>query len=617
MDPARRRLWQGLRQAGLVAASGAALWLLARELAEVDPAAVLTLVAHFPPLVWASAALFTAISLMAVGGYDVAVARWMGLPLRRRDAFAIGWKATAIAQTLGFGLFTGALVRWRLLGQESGLNLWQATKITMTVTACFFGGWVIVASIAALCAPDLPPRLWWLGALGLWAGLCFLVLCLRKSHLNTLPLPPLRMSAQVVALTVVDTLAAATVIYVFLPESYTPFMTLYVAFLVAFAVGMISTVPGGVGPFELCLVTLLAPADPTPLLAACLGYRAIYYLAPALIAGACLIAPRKIATVTRSVLPESEASPHRAGLVEQGQLSVLTVPGGAALGRQTTNSELILFDPVGDASAFMEDRLTQARARFRRLVLYKFSGETARASRSLGFQTHRVGRAAVLDPAVFTLQGPDRAELRRKLRKAEKAGVKVVDGLPHWKHLHDIDATWQARNGAPLGFSMGRLNRRMVARQKIYTACLDAAPVAFVTFHHDGGRWTLDLMRSSDAAPDGTMHALIAHAAMDAKSKGIRCLSLCSVPFLIDGTAASWVERGFKWFYERQTFSKGLCRFKSSFAPDWRDEWIAAPSTASLMLGAFEIYRLIHEDTDPEDMHTLQDHYDLYEFASN
>jgi len=523
------------------------LWLLRGHLPQIDTAAIMALFHALEPHRWAIAALCTAASLTAVGFYDVTVARLMQLPVSDRAAFAAGWRATAIAQSLGFGVITGALVRWRLLGLHGKDGLWVATKMTGLVTASYFYGWVVIAGLCAVIAPGLPPQIWWLGVLALWVGFSLAVISLRGGSYGAHSHPPIAALGRVIGLTFIDTLAACAVIYCFLPEGYAPFLMLYASFLIAYSLGMISGVPGGVGPFEMCLLALLAPLNPEPLLAAILGYRAVYFLAPALIAAVSLVSRRRPAPLADACLAR-QAQDWPAGL--------LTLP---------------------------------------------------------------IASEAVLRAQDFSTDGKACATLRRKLRKAAKAGVTCQPGAPRLSEMHDIDRAWQVRCGPARGFSVGQFCPDIVRAQASFTAYRDGQSIAFITCHISRDRWVLDLMRSDDGCPDGTMQALVVGAISNARDAGVAEFSLCSVPFHVPKAQIGWIAWGLGHVFDHSKSAQGLLRFKSGFDPVWRTEYLAADGVLGLVLGGFELSRLIAAPRPlphPAHANSAHEDYDSYEFAS-
>lgn len=598
------------------------IWLLRDQLPGIDVQAIISLLQEFEAYRWLLAAIFTALSLIAVGFYDVTAARLMRLPVTDAAAFAAGWRATAIAQTLGFGLVTGSLVRWRLLHLPGKDGLWTATKMTSLVTASYFYGWFIVAGFAATLSPGLPNQIWWLGLLALWIGLAAAVLSLRASPYRLKPYPPVILLARVSGLSLVDTLAASVVIFCFLPEGYMPFAPFYMSFLIAYSLGMLSGVPGGVGPFEMCLLALLAPTDPTPLLAALLGYRAVYFLAPAAFAGISLIAPAKPVKLVMSAAPTSPPPswPAESALVGQGALDRIVYASSGGLACETHNSEIYLRNPVGaHVSTFLSERRQAARKHGRRLVLYKCTESVAAQARKAGLWSIPIASEATLDPATFNVGGKLFSQLRRKLRKAAKAGVTFASGAPRLIEMEDIDRKWQARSGRARGFSVGQFCPNLVRKQASFTATQDGTPIAFITCHISADRWVLDLMRSTQNCPDGTMQGLVIEAISAANEANVAEFSLCSVPFFSPSIGPDLTSRALARAFKSSASAKGLWRFKSGFAPEWRREYIAFDGAFAVVLGIYDLIQLISTPTPVpkfEPAEQTHDHYDHYEFAS-
>ena len=88
-------------------------------------------------------------------------------------------------------------------------------------------------------------------------------------------------------------LAAASIVFIALFPQGTGVgvEALLPAFLIAFGVGLISGMPGGVGAFELTLMTLLPEVPAESILTAVMGFRLIYFAVPALLALISLVRP--------------------------------------------------------------------------------------------------------------------------------------------------------------------------------------------------------------------------------------------------------------------------------------------------------------------------------------
>lgn len=605
-----------LRQALPLAVAGLFLVLLRDRVAHVDTRAVLTAFAAVTPAQWLAALMATAVSFWAVGHYDAVLHRHLGTGIPCARARRAGIAGIAISQTLGLGIVTGALVRWRLL---PGASLWLATRLTAAVAVSFLMGWAIVTAVAVLALP-LP------GTQGLRAVAVLVLIAAAAAMALSLFAPPLRLGRRSFAwpsldtllriplLAAIDTGAAALVLWVLMPADTAPgFALLLPAFLLALGAGLVSNAPGGIGVFELTLLALLPSMAEEPMLAAILAYRAVYYALPAVLGGiAMALGPRaREAAAERPALipPACELTPHLARLLanapraevhllRQGEHAVLidgAATAGWMLGR-TRQALVAISDPFGarDAAPDLIRRLEAEAARAGRIpCLYKTGARIAARARRAGWQAAPVAREAWLAPALFDVAAPGCAGLRRKLRKAEKAGLAVArtgrgtgQDIP-LAEMQALTREWAGARGGERGFSMGRFAPAYVAGQAIWTARHAGRLVGFVTFHQGTREWTLDLMRQSADAPDGTIHALVAAALDAARRAGLPRLSLAALP--PDRSAARTPLARLLRRAEAAAGLEGLRQFKAAFSPNWETLYIAAPSRPALAIAALDI----------------------------
>lgn len=594
------------------------LWALRHKLATLDTSAVLTALAQVSAVQWTVAALATVLSFAALARYDALIHRALGTgadPARARRA---GWTAIALSQTIGFGLVSGALVRWRML---PGTSLATASKITATVAATFLAAWAVLTAHMLLLAPVPVPGLPVLAvqglallglALGGGLGLAALVAPGLRIGRFELRLPSLPVMGRILLLAALDTgLAAAALWALVPPEAGLSLVQLYPAFLLALGAGFVSGTPGGVGPFEVTLLSLLPGLDQAPLLAAVLAWRVIYYGLPAALAMA-VVALRPSASLpsarSRLVPPAPVQTPRIAalvarsaqaelGLLDQGEHGVLLSEGaqGGWMVARTPQALVGLLDPFGTPDrSLLGDLRRVARDEGRLACLYKISARTAAQARKAGWVVAPVASEVWLDPRTFRLDVPERAGLRRKLRKAQKAGLRLelAQGPLPLEAMAELAQGWSATRGGERGFSMGRFAPDYVTGQEVVLAWQGARLIGFASFHANRHEWVLDLMRPAGDAPDGTMHALVTTAIEAAAQLRLSRLSLAALPPLaetVDGPAAAIWRRA-----ERGAGAAGLRQFKMGFAPRLSARYIAAPSRAALPLAAADIARTIH-----------------------
>ncbi|WP_168222968.1 phosphatidylglycerol lysyltransferase domain-containing protein [Oceanicola sp. D3] len=593
---------------------------------------------------WVGALCMTAVSFWALGRYDQAIHRWLATGQNEDAVQGAGVTAIAVSQSTGFGLIIGALLRWRML---PGLGLARALGVTAAVALSFLAGWGFFTSLCLLVLPSAFPYAEALGIAGLGLGVFIVALCLWPPYwggLSRLPrLPSIWLAARIALFAAVDCAAAALALWLLLPPgTELAYFALLPAFLLALGAGIIGGTPGGAGPFEAALVLLLVGVDGAALSCAILGFRLVYYALPAglgLLAAA--VGPgRSLATLRteredrasyRPTFRRAGAPPSpdmgwhlatarraEAGLIRQGELGWLEAPGaGGGWAAGPTGSALVAigapFGPWGERRHWLAALRAEARSRGLTPVIYKAGGRMASTARRAGFALLPVAEEAVLDPMRFSLDSPDHRQLRRKLRRAEKADIEITfDRGPLAPacaaEMHEISAAWEAGRGGSRGFSMGRFCPVYIGHQHRFVARAGGRIIGFASFHVSTREWVLDLMRTHPGnaedvtgAPDGTMHALVCCAIEEAAKHGCQRFSLAAVP-LHSASPAEGAEpeqpdpaffAALRQRLDQATGGAGLRQFKTCFAPRWERLYLAAPNRLALAFAAIDIARRI------------------------
>lgn len=563
--------------------AGLCLWALFSKLGPIDIDAVQTSLSDISLGRWALAAGLTCLSFLAIGQYDALFHRWLKTGVSNTRARFCGASAIALSQTLGLGLLTGTLTRWRLLPE---LTIGQSLKITNYVAFTFMVALGLVSAVALTFAP-------FAGTTGTWCfatiacGTTLVAMILSVLRPNWLPiaLPPLKLMLRITLLTALDVAFAGAALWVLLPNTATLDLSAFLAaFAVALGAGLLSGAPGGVGPFELCLIALLPMIPEAELMAGILAFRLIYYAVPACLAFVALarpVAPKPKERYRQDpALPLVRAEP--LGLARQAERALLAEGPRRYFAAETSQALVAIGDPAtGGAytAKSLENLSNRAERRGLGPALYKISKESAVAARRAGWTVAALSQEAWLNPAQFSSDGSERRQLRRKLRQAEKAGVSVSEpaALPLFE-MENVAQGWAERCGGERGFSMGRFTPEHVSAQRCFIAMQADRLVAFATFHSTEGEWVLDLMRSTEDMPDGTMHALVHEALIAAKAEGVERLSLAAMPLANPtGLTRALPDHG------------GLRRFKLSFAPQLAPLYIAAPGPLQLGIAALDI----------------------------
>ncbi len=271
-----------------------ACWHLLHEL---DPESLRGAMLDVPRSSLYGALLATAVGFLSLLGYEWSASRFAGVHLPPSRLALGGFCAFAVGNAVGLSLLSGGSVRYRLYIRE-GLGAGDIARMTLFASLSLGCALPPLAALAALSdLPDaalalkLPEWSVALIALAILVPIASLLVYLSRRRTAEIPapgcievrlgrrlvrLPGLRLSALQMLITLVDVCAAATVLYLMLPEA-PPLGAFMLVYLLALAAGVLSHVPGGVGVFEAVLLAAFAgQVGAAPLAAALLLYRLIY-----------------------------------------------------------------------------------------------------------------------------------------------------------------------------------------------------------------------------------------------------------------------------------------------------------------------------------------------------
>ncbi|PYB85238.1 MULTISPECIES: bifunctional lysylphosphatidylglycerol flippase/synthetase MprF [Pseudomonas] len=280
-------------------------------LSELDIYALHDAMLSVPTQSLLGALLATLAGFVILLGYEWSASRYAAVQLPPRTLVLGGFSAFAIGNAIGLSMLSGGSVRYRLYARQ---GLGAAEVARMTVFASLSLGCALPPLAALATLSDLPaaatalrlpaPLLGGIAVAVLGAAVALVVGLYRRRlpdqpladnllvqfGRRTLRLPGARLTALQLLITALDVAAAATVLYLLLPEA-PPFGAFVLVYLLALAAGVLSHVPGGVGVFEAILLAAFAnQLGAAPLAAALLLYRLIYVVLPLLVACVLLLA---------------------------------------------------------------------------------------------------------------------------------------------------------------------------------------------------------------------------------------------------------------------------------------------------------------------------------------
>ncbi len=236
----------------------------------------------------------TILSYLVLTWYDVLACRYIRHPLPYRKIALAAATSYAVSNTVGFAVFTGSAIRYRLY-LFWGLSAVEIAQIIAFANLSFWLGLSAVGGFLFSVEPLAIPKLLHLpftsvhpiGIAMLAINVAYLLTSLRlKRSLRigsrSFCLPTLDLAFAQVIVSSIDWGIAVAVLYVLLPStthlSYPAFFGIYLLGQIA---GLVSSVPGGLGVFETVILLLLSPTIPaTKVFAALVLYRVIYYFLP-------------------------------------------------------------------------------------------------------------------------------------------------------------------------------------------------------------------------------------------------------------------------------------------------------------------------------------------------
>jgi glycosyltransferase 2 family protein len=288
----RRR--SALRRLGIAASFiiiTGALTIFVRTLSHIDPNKFRAAIAGTGSDQIMLSFAFTALSYLALTGYDGLALRHLGIKVPYRLTAVASFTSYAFSFTLGFPLVTGAAVRYWIYG-PAGLSAGKIAGLTAVAGITFWLGMGLVVGVGFLSASDaiadidhfhpLASRLIGLGAIGALVAYLAWIFTMRRRGATVLGvrLPGPGLTLGQMALGVIDICSAAAALYVLLPRDnrfgFPTFATLY---SFASMLGIASHAPGGIGVFEATILQGVG-GDEDNVLASLLLFRGIYYVVP-------------------------------------------------------------------------------------------------------------------------------------------------------------------------------------------------------------------------------------------------------------------------------------------------------------------------------------------------
>ena len=294
--------WPWTKHALTLAFFALIAWFSIRYASNVDWSEVWQTILATPRNVLLAAVAGVVASYAIYCSFDLLGRRYTGHTVPKATVWQVNFISYAF--NLNMGSLVGSVAfRYRLYGRL-GLGVATITRImSLSILTNWLGYLLLAGAVFAIAPLQLPPDwkidsegLRWLGFALLAAAIGYLVACFfaKRRSVNIrgheLLLPPPRMAMLQVAMAVPNWMIMGAIIHTLL-QGRVEYTTVLSVLLMAAVAGVATHVPAGLGVLEAVFIGLLSHRVPEgQLLAALLTYRALYYIAPLLIAAVVYLA---------------------------------------------------------------------------------------------------------------------------------------------------------------------------------------------------------------------------------------------------------------------------------------------------------------------------------------
>lgn len=299
MSAVRKRTWrQRLLRIAFGAFALVVAVLLVRYARGIDWPAVAAALAGLDTTTVSRVASLAVLSFLTYGSYDLVARRYTGHHLSTRRVLGIGMTAYAFALCVGAAIGSAGF-RLRMYAR-SGLGIGTISRIIGFSVAGNWLGYGTLAGVLFASGAVSPPAQWsfgsgWLRATGvvmLALVVAYLAACVawhgRVVHVrgHHLRMPSVGLGALQVALATFNWSLMATMLFFLLGTAH-PWPLVAGTLLLAAVASAMVHLPAGIGVMEAVFIAVLAAGVPDArILAALLAWRALYYVAPLVLATA-------------------------------------------------------------------------------------------------------------------------------------------------------------------------------------------------------------------------------------------------------------------------------------------------------------------------------------------
>ncbi|GAA2565154.1 MULTISPECIES: bifunctional lysylphosphatidylglycerol flippase/synthetase MprF [Streptomyces] len=248
--------------------------------------------------------------------------------------------------------------------------------------------------------------------------------------------------------------------------------------------------------------------------------------------------------VLRAVATHTQAENPSSFLAMNEGNSVFTAPetDGVIVYRRTGRYAIQFGGPFAapdSYDALLERFLDHVHAEGLRLVGVQLQRGDAEAYARHGFTVNQIGASWAVRIPELTLRGTRFMQLRNKISRAHRNGLKVQEvNLAGWHEaLREIDQAWLGSKGEharPLEFLVGQTGGPAQSLRRLFLGTIDDRPVGYISYSPVYGTragWMHDLSRRIPSGSPGIMEAINAHAIEEFRRENVEWLHFGFTPF--------------------------------------------------------------------------------------
>lgn len=206
---------------------------------------------------------------------------------------------------------------------------------------------------------------------------------------------------------------------------------------------------------------------------------------------------------------------------------------------------LCIGDPIcisNEKRGFILEFMEYCKKNKIKLCFSSITKETRDILENLDFAVSKYGEEAVIELNDYEMTGKKTLKLRQKVKRAEKAGLKVIEYTPRNSRdmdleskIHEVSTQWFKDKKGQLSFSVGEMHLNNPIDRRYFISLDESNDVqAILMFspYNKGKGYFLDVMRRRlDSVPGAMEHAII-KSAMKMKEEGVEAVSLGIAPLV-------------------------------------------------------------------------------------